>query len=254
MNAPAPRSERHLYVSWRDPESGSIRPVGCLIRRVQPDGEDFRFVYLKAAETLDGFRPLPGLPDLHEIYQSRQLFPVFANRLMPRSRPDYDALATRVDLSSEADPFELLERTGGRRVADRLEMFAPPEQTADGQSSALFFVRGVRYQDGASEAIDRLERGDLLDLEEDLENPVNPRAMLVLEHQGQRLGWIPDYLLDHLHALRDLNGSDPRVEVVHVNDEASGPHLRLLCRLIAPMPEGYEPFSEPEFQPIVAIT
>lgn len=253
MNETALRTERRLFVSWRDPATGSIHPVGLLVRRLVGSEEDFTFAYLKAAEQLQGFRPLPGLPDLHERYQSDHLFPVFANRLMPRTRPDYDALAARVDLPGEAGPFEILERSGGRRVADRLEMFAPPERTGDDQYSVLFFVRGVRYLEGASAAIDRLAEGDVLRLEDDAENPVNARAVLVLEHEGQRLGWIPDYLLDHLHALRDLNGGDPRVEVVHVNDEASGPHLRLMCRLIGAAPAGYEPFSEIAFQPIVGL-
>ncbi len=104
--------ERHLFVSWRDPEVGSIHPIGRLVRRSAQDGESYSFAYLKNAERLERFDPLPGLPQLHERYDSQVLFPVFANRVMPRSRPDYDMLASRVDLAGDADPFEVLARSG----------------------------------------------------------------------------------------------------------------------------------------------
>jgi hypothetical protein len=62
-----------------------------------------------------------------------------------------------------------------------------------------------------------------------------------------------DYLVDHIHELRQLNGHDPRVVVEHVNDRTSAPHLRLLCRLSAPWPQGYQPFSNAQFQPLVDL-
>lgn len=130
--------ERHLFVSWRDPEVGSIHPIGRLVRRTTEDGESYSFAYLKNAERLERFEPLPGLPDLHQRYDSHVLFPVFANRVMPRSRPDYDLLASRADLTGDADPFEVLARSGGRRATDRIEVFAGPERTATGESKLLF--------------------------------------------------------------------------------------------------------------------
>lgn len=240
--------ERSLFVSWRDPNGGLIHPVGLLIRRVRPDGEQYSFGYLKLAENLPGFEPLPGLPDLHRRYDSDQLFPVFANRVMPRRRPDYDVLASRVDLSGDADPFEVLARTGGRRATDRIEVFAAPERTPDGNSSALFFARGIRHVDGAAEVVASLHPGDLLVLQDDSDNPHNPRAVLLRVTDGMQIGWVPNYLVDHVHDLRQLNASEPVVTVEHVNDESVDPHMRLLCRLEAPWPDMYRPFSGPEFQ------
>lgn len=247
------RLERSLFVSWRDPESGSIHPIGRLVRRVSSDGETFSFAYLKLAETLDRFSPLGGLPDLHRRYDSEWLFPVFANRLMPRSRPDYDALASRLDLSGDADPFEVLARTGGRRATDRIEVFAGPERTSAGQSTVLFFARGIRHIDGAPEAVATLRPGDHLTLVDDSENQHNPRAVLLRISDGRRIGWIPDYLVDHVHDLRELNRAEPIVVVEHVNGADAAPHMRLLCRHLAPWPAGYEPFSGPDFQTLADL-
>jgi hypothetical protein len=245
--------ERRLYVSWRDPSSGSISPIGVLARRQDVDGDRYSFAYLKVAETLPGFIPLPGLPNLHRRYESPRLFSVFANRVMARSRPEYDALATRVHLSAEADPFEVMARSGGRRATDRIEVFSPPQRSASGGSTCLFFARGIPHIDGAVEAVDGLHPGDELLLVDEPTNGSNLRAVLLHAQDECPVGYAPDYLVDHIHELRQLNGHDPRVVVEHVNDRTSAPHLRLLCRLSAPWPEGYQPFSDAQFQPLVDL-
>lgn len=245
--------ERHLFVSWRDPEVGSIHPIGRLVRRTAQDGESYSFAYLKNADRLERFEPLPGLPQLHERYDSHVLFPVFANRVMPRSRPDYDMFASRVDLAGDADPFEVLARSGGRRATDRIEVFAGPERTATGESTLLFFVRGIRHLPGAAETVSTLVEGDRLVLGDDQGNAHNPRAVLLRVSDGQQVGWAPDYLVEHIHELRQLNGEDPVVIVEHVNDRSVAPHLRLLCRLTAPWPPGYAPFGDAAFQPLVDL-
>ncbi|MXW96577.1 MAG: DNA-binding protein [Acidimicrobiaceae bacterium] len=242
--------ERRLYATWRNPE-GLIRPVGVLTRFASDDGEHYRFVYLKAAEQFDGFRCLPGLPDLHRVYESEWLFPVFRNRLMPRSRPDYSDFVSELALDVETDPFEVLIRSEGWRATDRIEVFAYPERTGDGALTTLFFVRGIRHLEGAAEAVAEVRPGDVLELEDEPGNPVNSRAILVSTRTGRRVGWVPDCLLETVHQLRESSESVV-VTAEHVNSETSPPHMRLLCRLRAPWPEGYEPLAGPEYQPIAA--
>lgn len=246
--------ERSLFVSWRDPEAGSIHPIGQLIRRVRADGEQYSFAYLKLAERLVGFRALPGLPDLHRRYDSDQLFPVFANRVMPRTRPDYDLLAAHVDLRADADPFEVLARTGGRRATDRIEVFAGPGRTAEGESRVLFLARGIRHVPGAGDAVACSRAGDPLTLVDDPQNAHNPRALLLRVSDGRRVGWVPDYLVDHVHELRELNEIEPSVVVEHVNDSTVPAPMRLLCRLSAPWPDHYVPFSGPDFQTLADLS
>lgn len=249
--APAVHEER-LYVTWREP-SGSIHPIGLLVRRVDGESEHFRFAYLKMAETLDEFRPLAGLPNLHRLYESDELFPVFAHRVMPRSRPEFDALARRVQLGADADPFEVLARSGGRRATDRVEVFAPPRLTEEGRSSCHFFVRGIRHLPEAAPVVAALRAGEVLDLVDEPENRYNARAVL-LRSDGSAIGWIPDYLVDHVHQLRGLNGADPTVIVEHVNDADSPSHQRVLCRLDAPWPlASFEPFDDARFEPLADV-
>jgi hypothetical protein len=239
-----------LYVAWRRPD-GLIVPVGVLTQTANETGSAFRFVYLKMAERQDDFDPLPGLIDLHRAYEARSLFPVFANRVMPRERPDYGSFVEQLDLTLETDPFEVLARSEGVRTTDRIEVFPYPHRTDGGALTTLFFARGIRHLDGASEAVDQLCDGDELTLAEEPDNKINPRAMLLSTATGEQVGWAPDYLLETIHQLRELNEELPSVIVEHVNPSTVASHLRLLCRLSAPWPLGFEPLSGPEFQPIV---
>lgn len=241
--------ERRLYVAWRRPE-GLIVPVGRLTQYTA-DGEiRFRFVYLKLAERQQDFTPLPGLPQLHEVYDAGVLFPVFANRLMPRDRPDYQHFLDQLDLSIEADPFEVLARSEGVRATDRVEVFPAPARTSDQALTTLFFARGIRHLDGAAEALEQVAIRDELLLEREPTNPINDRAILMNTRTGERVGWTPDYLLDLLYELRELNDGWPTITVEHINDPRTPSHLRLLCRVNAPWPAGYEPFSGPDFLPL----
>ena len=250
----AEHTDRRLYATRRHPK-GLIHPVGILTRRVsdEPGGKvSFRFVYLKSAEQVDGFRHLPGLPDLHAVYESEHLFPVFRNRQMPRRRPDYEDYVRELDLDVTSDPFEVLARSEGRRATDRIEVFAYPERTPEGDIKALFFTRGIRHLPGAADAVSNVRPGDPLTLVDQPDNEVNPQAMLMSNRTDENVGWVPNYLVDMIHELRESFEVDVEITAEHVNPETTPPHMRLLCRLQAPWPDGYEPLSAPEFQPIVS--
>ncbi len=245
-------TEYRLYVTWRHPE-GLISPVGLLTRRASATGEAYSFSYLKIAENLDGFSPLPGLPDLHRIYEEDELFPVFRKRQMPRQRSDYPEYVEALGLTTESDPFEVMARNEGRKMTDRIEVFAPPSRADDGRLTTLFFVRGIRHLDGAGNAVSELKPGDKLLMKDDPSNQVNSRAILINTRNQARVGWVPDYLVDTIHELRDFTGSDSiQITAEHVNHPTVAPYMRLICRLNAPWPDGYEPLSGPEFQPIVS--
>ena len=247
-------ADRRLYATWRHPE-GLIHPVGILTRRVsdEPGGKvSFCFVYLKSAEQIDGFRHLPGLPDLHAVYESEHLFPVFRNRQMPRRRPDYEDYVRELDLDVTSDPFEVLARSEGWRATDRIEVFAYPERTPQGDIKTLFFARGIRHLAGAADAVSNVRPGDPLTLVNQPDNEVNSQAMLMSNRTDESVGWVPNYLVDMIHELRESFEVDVEITAEHVNPETTPPHMRLLCRLRASWPDSYEPLSAPEFQPIVS--
>lgn len=237
---------RRLFVAWRRPD-GLIVPIGCLTQRLSSGGTVFRFEYLKRAEGEPDFPRLPGFNNLHRAYEATSLFAVFANRVMPRERADYGAFVEQLDLSTEADPFEVLGRSEGVKTTDRIEVFPAPERSGAGDLTTLFFARGIRHLTDASAAVEGLREGDQLTLEPQRHNDVNPHAMLLNTRTGDSVGWAPDYLLDLLHELEALNGAPPTITVEHVNPPSVAPHLRLLCRATAAWPSGYQPFSGPQF-------
>ena len=244
--------ESSLYVTWRHPE-GRIYPVGLLSRHAPNGLETYRFVYLKVAESLAGFPLLPGLRTPDKIYESGDLFPVFRNRQMPRRRPDYRDYLKKLGLTIDSDPFEVMVRNEGRKLTDRIEVFAPPIRTDEGNLATSFFARGIRHREGASEAIAELHRGDLLVIADDPHNEVNSRAIFINTRDDKPVGWVPDYLVDTVHELRDLSGEDAiSITAEHVNPADVAPYMRLICRLTAPWPDYYEPLSGPQFQPIVS--
>ena len=242
-------SQRKLFVAWRSPE-GQIVPIGELLQIADSEAEiKFEFAYLKSAENaVDQYR-LPGFSDLSTRYTSSTLFPTFANRLMPRHRPDYDAFVSRLGLCGPVDPFEVMERSGGRRQTDRIEVFAGPE-LENGRLEALFFLRGIRHIEGAEERVNKLKVGAPLGLRRDEDNGVNPLALHLLDGDDEVIGYLPDYLVSTTHDLEDLNGQWPNITVEHWNSTDAPFHMRLLCRMSAVWPEGYQPMSGSEFEPV----
>jgi hypothetical protein len=55
-----------LLVTWQQPETRAMLPVA----RLSFDGESYRFNYLPAAKSIDGFRPLIGFKDVEKSYES----------------------------------------------------------------------------------------------------------------------------------------------------------------------------------------
>jgi len=226
-----------------------ISPVGVLTLQEAAAPDRFAFAYLKNAERLPNFKPLAGFDDLHTTYLSSRLFPLFENRMMPRSRPDYEPFIERLHLAPDADPFIVLGRSGGRKETDRIEVFPEPEIDAmTGRGVCHFFARGIRHIEGAADAVARLSRGDELTLEQDAANPVNSLA-LRLARGSDAVGFVPDYLVSYLHDMLE-ESHDLHVTVEDLNGSDVPSHMRLLCRAEATWPPLYEPFNTAEFQTV----
>lgn len=226
------RLGRRLLVAWQHPSTRAYDLVGRLDVPHAPD-EPYRFAYFRHAASVAGFRPFVDLPDLDQVYEAHELFPLFDNRLTPRSRADFPQVAAFVGLTSDADPFEVLARTGGRRATDTVEVL--PEPTVDpgsGQLEVDFLVHGVRHHDGLDACLAELRPNDRLRILCDVQNPTDGMAVALADGRTRNLGWIPRYLVPTVHRSADQYGwSQVNVEVLHVGDAAGPPHLRLLCRL-----------------------
>ena len=69
-----------LFVAWRPPmpDQTGWRPVG----RLEHDSGLYRFWYTQGARKPE-FRPFAQMEQLEQVYESDELFPLFANRLLP---------------------------------------------------------------------------------------------------------------------------------------------------------------------------
>lgn len=110
-------------------------------------------------------------------------------------------------------------------------MVDPLRTEEDGKVISRFFVSGVRYHAGSEELIKRLKPGARLALRDEPGNPYNPRALLIDVAVEQPVGWVPDWLVDDVHALR---ARDADIEVVVERGNPDAPaHLQLPCRISA---------------------
>lgn len=125
-----------VYLAWRDPKNRSF-PVG----RLSFDGQVYRFVYTKGVKQSPNFIPFARMEDLATIYESDELFPLFANRVLSKKRLEYQDFLHRLNIRpGEDDPLTLLGRTGGIRATDLLAVFPCPEKGADKKYRMHFSV------------------------------------------------------------------------------------------------------------------
>ncbi len=241
---------RNLYVAQQFTDR-SIRPVGRLTLNAAPGRPRFEFVYLQSARSIDGFRPYVSFPDFSQTYVSNDLFPFFENRVMARGRPEYEASLAALDLSVDAEPFEILSRNGGHRATDEIELFPEPERDTHGNATCLFFARGIRYVQGAEETISELHVGDQLFLHPDPENKNDSTAVKLVTQAGSVAGWVPRYFTRFVsEALMACPPNKVRVEVRRVGQKGSSRHSRLLVRLSCCWLDAPWPFTAPEFAPV----
>lgn len=242
-----------LIVAYRaeSPTGGAWNPIG----RLQHDGDVFRFCYTRGAEAVANFHPFPGMTDFNQIYESDTLFPVFANRLLPESRPEYEAFLKwgGFEADNPPDPISILAVSEGIRQTDAIEVFPCPVPDGSGCYLNKFFLHGLRHVPiAARERVDRLLPDEELFLSLDIGNKFDRNAVSLRTNGSEvfLVGYVPRYLARDVW--RIASGCDPNfisVSVARVNRDAPL-QQRLLCRMRACWPDGFVPCSDEEFQPI----
>ncbi len=249
--------EEKLYIAWRSPWSRSWWPVGLLTR----DEKDvYRFSYTKGALRLhkvDQFETFVNMPNLFAVYQSDELFSLFNNRLLPRVRPEYEMHLNWMDIKEKSDDvsFTMLAMTEGIRGTDMLEVFRCPERNKQGKYDIQFFIHGIRYLAGQSmERINTLTKKDKLFFMIDFQNEFDYWAIaLRTEDPLAVVGYCPRYLTEDIYTLLgNCEPNDIKVYLHKVNKNAPQQY-KLLCRLVAPWPKGFQPCSGEEYEPIGII-
>lgn len=230
-----------LYLAWQDPQSRQWLPVG----KLSVERGIYRFVYTKGVTLSKNFVPLGFMQDLHEVYRSRDMFPLFANRLISKKRPEYQDFLRWLDLrEDEADPLVLLARTEGVRETDSLTVFPCPEPDPEGRYLVHFFSHGLRHlPEEARVRINALRDSEKLYLMPDPQNPHDGYAMaLRTDDPATIVGYCPRYISRDFVEILDNNPDSVDVRVKRVNADAPI-QLRLLCTLTADWPENFKPCS-----------
>ncbi|WP_157648865.1 HIRAN domain-containing protein [Burkholderia ubonensis] len=232
-----------LFVAWQQASSREWIPVA----RVDRDESGYRFVYTKGAQRAEGFRPFGRMDDLSAAYHSDQLFPLFSNRLLTRSRPEFSRYFQWTGLPSTSvdDPLRILAVTGGLRGTDRIELFPLPHKSEDGRLKIDFFARGMRhFAEPNIEAADKLVPGARLYVMHDLQNEHDRFALcLRTDDPSYLVGYCPKYYTSDICTLLAKDPASVKITVKQVNLRAPLT-MRLLCSLDATWPNDFVPFAQ----------
>lgn len=240
-----------LYVAWRNQIElhQGWGPVG----RLEYDDGLYRFYYTRGARTLEGFKPFLEMPDLEEVYESDELFPLFANRLLGEQRPEYEQFLRWGGFAphSQPHPISILGVSEGKKATDSVEVFPCPVPV-DGCYLNKFFVHGMRWMSrNTLQRVTHLEVNEKLFLMLDLQNPYDANAVAIrTEADRMMLGYVPRYLAAEVWELfRKCDTKFIELYVDRVNHDAPL-QQRVLCRMRACWPDGFEPCDGEAFQPI----
>lgn len=238
-----------LFVTMQDQASRRWAPVA---RLTHEDGQ-YRFVYTEGSRHLCGFEPFGRMRDLGSEYISEDLFPLFANRVLPKVRPEYHRYLNWLDLPEAGhDALEELGRTGGLRATDGIELIHCPEPTQDRRYELHFFARGLRHLAPENQHhVDRLHVGEQLYLLRDMQNAFDRMALLLRTDDPVTLvGYVPRYYSADICQVLDLIKPSAVTVLIQSANQDAPTEYRLLCKLDAPWPKGFSPCEQPEFQPL----
>lgn len=239
-----------LILTWRNPITRIWTPVGILEYK---NGKYF-FNYTQGAK-VENFTPFGSMNELEKTYESETLFPIFQNRLLSKSRPEYKDYLNWLDIEKDENN-DLLELSISRgiRATDDLQLFPFPQKNKDGNYEVKFFSHGVSHI--SKNYIDRLlslSTNERLLIVHDLQNKFDKNALLLRTEKDpiELLGFCPAFFVNDFNKLLKENGSDNVNIFVHKVNEKAPIQLKLLCKIVTKWPENFIPFNEDLF---IAIT
>jgi len=223
-------------------------PIG----RLKFENGYYIFCYTKGIKSFKGFKPFEKMNDLDKVYRSKELFPIFQNRLLQKSRPEYKNYMDWLDIKGNAlNPMVELALTGGLRATDSLELIPMPHEQ-DGYYRVKFFSHGIRHvAPSCLQRIESLNKEEKLYILKDIQNIYDCDALaLRTKEPSELVGYCPSSYLKDFNKLIKYNGSSMvEVKVVKTNKTAPS-QLKLLCEFTTKWYDGFVPFSDDEYQPI----
>lgn len=218
-----------IYVAWQAPDTQNWHVVGNL----QEHNSGYVFKYTKGALKSAKFTKFSGMNDLRETYVSKELFPLFKNRLLSPKRPEYPQFIKWLGLKDEdVNPIDILARSGGLRSTDQLQIFKRIDVNSSGEFEHLFFLHGLNHLNSmANNRVSELKPGQVLYLCLDSQNDQDSDAVFArADKPAEIVGYSPRYLT---YDLKKMLSDDPRSVTLTVEKiSKDAPHnYRLLCKL-----------------------
>lgn len=236
-----------LILAWRNPENRRWTPVGNLSYK----DKLYYFNYTNGVKGTK-FQTFGQMNSLNTTYVSEKLFPIFENRLLSKSRPEYNDFLNwlGVDNINTDDRLMELSRSRGIRATDELQLFPIPEKNNNNSYEVLFFSHGISHiSEHYIQRLSKLNINDTLPIMKDVQNEVDPLA-LSLRAQGdpaELLGYCPAFFVKDFNKLMEINGNkNVHVTVEKINSTAPL-QLKLLCKLTTKWPSNFKPFSGKDF-------
>lgn len=245
---------RTLFLTWQDPATRRWFPVAKLC---SSDRHTYSFEYIEGVHAAreHGFELIHGFTSLHTSYESDQLFPLFSNRVLPRSRPEYKSVLEWLSIgANDNEKVAILSRSGGRRATDNFEVFPCPEINSDGEYQIFFLVHGLSHMPPeAMTRAEKLQPGEPLLMLKDFQNSVDASAIMLrtadqYQNDNYLIGYCPAYLNSEIHSLLGQGDShSPMITVERINLDPAPLQFRVLCRMSARPPLGFLPFNGPTY-------
>lgn len=179
-----------LFTLWRDSVDGTRHVVGELWF----EGGAYHFAYADDLEAPEkcGFQELSEFPERRgreRPYRTPHLFPTFAQRIPDPRRIDRAKILASWGVENADDRMEILARSGGVQVTDRIELAEFRAQDDDLSQPLEFRVSGMRHQEGANRV--SLQSGDRVTLRRQHGNIYDRCATLVLVRDNVTVGYVP---------------------------------------------------------------
>ncbi|MBU4258805.1 MAG: HIRAN domain-containing protein [Proteobacteria bacterium] len=238
-----------LILAWQNPHNREWLPVGRLLY----NNNKYIFKYTIGAKRAKDFVPFGRMTPLDNSHESEELFPIFKNRLLQKSRPEYDDYLNWLGLEKDKiTPLEELARTRGIRATDSLQLFPIPKKR-NGKYEVTFFSHGIRHLPPIYiERVNHLNQGNKLYLMRDIQNKSDVFALaLRTDDPPEIVGYCPKFFVKDFGRLIDSNGAD-KVEVSVVKVNLKSPlQFKLLCKFSTIWPAEFAPFEDEIFQTII---
>lgn len=221
-------SNNSVYLAWQSPNDRSWHVVGLLSK--SSDGYVFNYTH---GAKLEKFIPFSGMEDIQKTYWSKDLFPLFQNRILSSRRPEYPHFIKWLGLlEGDESPITILGRSGGMRGTDQLQTFKPIEFDEDGQFEHLFFAHGLRHLTAsANERVSQLKPGEELFLCLDCQNEFDENAVMIRAGSpAEIVGYCPRYLAKDLSKFLSTNKQSIKITVETLSADAPA-NYRLMCKV-----------------------